>query len=714
MKGNSAFRRYIAFLPLFLFLFLFSVINPGIALASDGYEDGDIQPEIISEYYMDRVTEYVAGELIVKYKGDSRPFRLVKLSPGKNVHEAEMEFEAQKDVEYAEPNYIAKALFVPNDPYYRYQWHLDNPVYGGIQIQNAWDISNGSGVIVAIIDTGVAYENYQDRYYLAPDLAQTSFVPGYDFVNNDTHPNDDNGHGTHIAGTIAQSTNNSLGVAGVAFGSRIMPIKVLDRNGTGTYANVADGIRRAADNGSKVINLSLGGSSPATYLEEALVYAYNKGVTIVAAAGNDGSSQINYPAAYDQYVIAVGATRYDETLSYYSNFGPGLDLVAPGGDLTVDQNEDGYADGVLQQTFQGRTKNFAYYFFQGTSMAAPHVAGVAALVIAKGVVIDPDAVRSVLQNSAEDLGAPGRDDIYGWGLVNAADALGPVDTPPTVSITSPLNGATVSGSVTITAAATDDSGVIRVDFYVDGVVIGSDWTAPYDQIWNSATVVDGIHTLTATAVDTANQSGINSVNVLVDNVNDPPVANAGPDQTAFVNQTLTFDGSASYDPDGTIVSYNWNFGDGTSASGQVVNHVYSLAGTYTVTLTVTDNGGLTAQDTALVTIKEQPSAPIANVIIDMSISGGSRWRANALVTARDASNQPIVDATVDGSWSGIYNRNVSNSTDEDGQASFRTGSLSGTGTVTFTVTRITKGGVDYLLQGETSDSITKASTKSRD
>lgn len=375
--------------------------------------------------------EYVSDEIIVKFKGDVKPFRVIKVPEGK-VGEKIGEYLKRKDVEYAEPNYIAYALWTPNDPYYNYQWHLENPVYGGIQMEKAWEISKGAGVTVAIVDTGIAYENYQEswwrKYEQAPDLAQTCFVPGYDFVNNDTHPNDDSspGHGTHVAGTVAQSTNNGLGVAGVAFNACLMPVKVLGSTGSGSYANVADGIRWAVDNGAKVINLSLGGSSPSDTLKNAVAYAYNNGVTVIAAAGNDGKSSLNYPAAYDDYVIAVGATRYDETLSYYSSYGSSLDLVAPGGDLNVDQNSDGYGDGVLQQTYEKsgwRGYSWGYYFMSGTSMAAPHVAGTAALVISKGVASTPDEVRIALEKTAEDLGTPGRDNTYGWGLVNAAAAL---------------------------------------------------------------------------------------------------------------------------------------------------------------------------------------------------------------------------------------------------------------------------------------------------
>jgi len=182
-------------------------------------------------------------------------------------------------VSYAEPNYTASALAVPNDPYYGYQWNLDNSSYGGIQVEQAWDTASGAGAVVAVVDTGVAYENYSDGigdYYLAPDFNTTHFVAGYDFVNGDSHANDDNSHGTHVAGTIAQSTNNSRGVAGVAFDASIMPVKVLNSEGSGSYSAVANGITWAADQGAHVINLSLGGSSPSTTLKRRFPQSFNR------------------------------------------------------------------------------------------------------------------------------------------------------------------------------------------------------------------------------------------------------------------------------------------------------------------------------------------------------------------------------------------------------------------------------------------------------
>jgi len=561
--------------------------------------------------------EYVSDEIIVKYKGDSKPFLVIKLPAGKSVKEAKAEFEMEEDVEYAEPNYIAYALMVPNDQYYPYQWHLDNPVYGGIGMEEAWDVSTGSGVTVAIIDTGIAYEDYSWRYKKAPDLNNTCFVSGYDFVNNDSHPNDDNSHGTHVAGTIAQSTNNSKGVAGVAFKSCLMPVKVLDKYGSGTYADVALGIRFAADNSAKVINLSLGGPVPATYLEEALAYAYNKGVTIVAAAGNDGTNVISYPAAYDAYVIAVGATRYDETLAYYSNFGLSLDLVAPGGDLNVDQNDDGYADGVLQNTFNPNTRNtrdFGYWFFQGTSMAAPHIAGTAALVIANGNATTPDEIRAALETTAEDLGTTGWDTTYGWGLVDAFAALNwtaipPVpNNPPVASNQSVITNEDTAVPITLTATDPDGDALTYsvVTLPANGILTGTAPNVTYTPNPN----YNGSDSFTFKANDGKVDSNIAMVSIKVNPVNDPPVAN---DQslTTIQDTPMNIILTAS-DVDGDPLTYSLvTLPTNGSLSGTAPNLTYTPNSGFTGldSFTFKANDGLVDSNIATASITINPAAP---------------------------------------------------------------------------------------------------------
>jgi serine protease len=303
----------------------------------------------------------------------------------------------------------------PNDTCFRYQWHLKQ-----IGMPQAWKMGKGKGVTVAVIDTGVAR---------VADLAETPFVPGFNFITNSDNAADDHGHGTHVAGTIAQSTNNKLGVAGVAYGVSIMPIKVLSAQGSGSMAGIAQGIRWAADHGAQVINMSLGGPFPVGTIASAVKYAREKGVTIVAAAGNDGRGRVSYPARYDG-VIAVASTQFDETTTFYSNWGAQIDIAAPGGNVRVDQNGDGKPDGVLQHTIvPGNISQTDYLWFMGTSMASPHVAGVAALIVGAGVR-KPDAVEQILLGTARAPktkagGEAGKrvDDHYGAGIVDAAAAL---------------------------------------------------------------------------------------------------------------------------------------------------------------------------------------------------------------------------------------------------------------------------------------------------
>lgn len=353
-------------------------------------------------------------------------YALVSVPEETNLETIAAELRRDPAVDTVDFNYVrsidAFPADPPNDPLYSRQWNLTK-----VQAPQAWPVSSGQGIVVAVIDTGVAQ---------APDLAQTTFVAGYDFVNRDTDPTDDHGHGTHVAGTIAQSTNNALGVAGVAFGANIMPLKVLGADGNGLDSDVVEAIVWAADHGAKVINMSLGGADASSALFNALAYAYGKGVVIVAAAGNEGLDQVSYPAAYPQ-AIAVGAVDAGPTpvRAYYSNYGSALDLVAPGGDLGEDMSGpagagDGHPDGILQQTLnvfadcEGATPDgFAYCYLQGTSMATPHVAAAAAMILANGNATSPFAVKTALQSTARDLGTAGWDAEYGHGLVQIYDAL---------------------------------------------------------------------------------------------------------------------------------------------------------------------------------------------------------------------------------------------------------------------------------------------------
>lgn len=299
------------------------------------------------------------------------------------------------NVLYAEPDAVAHIAFTPNDP--EYPVHQYGPQI--IQADKAWDITRGDpNVLVAVVDTGVDYTH--------PDL-QGKVVKGYDFVNNDADPADDNGHGTHVAGIIAAATNNGVGVASIGFNTRVLAVKVLDANGSGYYSTVAKGITYAADHGARIINLSLRGTVSSSILQDAVNYAWNKGVLVVAAAGNDGSNAPAYPAAYP-HVLAVAATDWNDTRWSLSNYGDYIDVSAPG-------------VGIISTDWVGAVGLYASR--SGTSMAAPHVAAVAALALAVNPNLTNADLETLIKTSVDDKGDPGWDPYYGAGRVNAYKAV---------------------------------------------------------------------------------------------------------------------------------------------------------------------------------------------------------------------------------------------------------------------------------------------------
>jgi serine protease len=365
---------------------------------------------------------------------------LVSLEPGITVPQAVAWFGAQDEVAYAEPNGLVRksqTTFTPNDEFFEFQWNMQV-----VDARRTWAIQKGQpSVGVAVLDTGVAYEDYVDprtgkTYARAPDWNNATFLPGWDAVNEDAHPNDDEYHGTHVASTIAEGTDNSLGVTGLAFECAIMPVKVLDEFGTGTFFDVAEGIDYAAgysqggEQPVKVINMSLGTDGFSETVKQAVDRAHRNGVVLVAAAGNTGTPGIDFPASLPN-VIAVGAVDARGERASYSSRGSELDLVAPGGDCDGDDDRDGLPDCVFQQmpdpdyVEQGIFDRFCFCGIDGTSMAAPHVAAAAALLVSQGIT-DPEAVRAALEQTAEKIGgAPedGRNDTVGYGLIQPAAAL---------------------------------------------------------------------------------------------------------------------------------------------------------------------------------------------------------------------------------------------------------------------------------------------------
>jgi len=413
---------------------------------------------------------YVPGRILVKYRGGDHA-EPVAIDPSADPEATARLFATRGDVEFAQADYRAHLDFRPNDPLFSDQWNLST-----LRMEQAWDVNPGatSSVIVAVLDTGMAYDTATYQYNAfaaaigtrrypalgrvaipfaaAPELAGPNrFVAPHDFIWDDDAPVDVDGHGTHVAGTIGQLTNNNLGVAGMAFNVRLMPVKVVGGDwdfifgapNEATASVIANGIRYAADHGANVINMSLGfdGGGPLPAIEEAMRYAVNKGAFIAVSAGNsfeDGNPEeaVAEIAARLDGVISVGAVGRNLDRAYYSSSRSSVEIAAPGGDF----RSGGQAGGIVQQTYDPvaavvdplslpvdryhapRYDVFGYEAYQGTSMSAPHVAGLAALLFQQGLT-KPAAIEAAIKRFAADRGAAGRDNDYGFGLISPRETL---------------------------------------------------------------------------------------------------------------------------------------------------------------------------------------------------------------------------------------------------------------------------------------------------
>ena len=487
-------------------------------------------------------------------------------------------------------------------------WGIDRVdaevVWGGVQGATSLTAESvtGEGVKVAIIDSGI------DAAHI--DLAG-NYAGGVNCITGGSAA-DDNGHGTHCAGTVA-AMDNALGVIGVAPKVRLYAVKVLDSSGSGYYSDFIEGLQWAVDNGMQVASMSLGGTTDSISLRLACDAAYAGNVLVVAAAGNSGSGTdtVAYPAKYDS-VIAVAATDSADNRAYFSSTGPSIELAAPG-------------VGIVSTVPGG-----SWASKSGTSMACPHVTGVAALIIHGGVTAAA-SVRQVLQSTATDLGAAGRDPSFGFGLVNAAAAVqsGPVviDEAPTVNLTAPAQGATVEGTVPLLAEASDDRGLTAVEFLVDGALVGTDGSGAdgWSCAWDSTSVADGAHTVTAVAVDSAGQRATDSRGITVQNqpvvVDGPPTVNlTAPAQGATVEGTVPLLAEAADDRglaaveffvDDALVGTDGSGADGWSCTWDST----SVAdGAHTVTAVAVDSAGQRATDSHGITVQNLPPAPATGAL----------------------------------------------------------------------------------------------------
>jgi serine protease len=434
----------------------FAAAHPALAASPPAYAPG----EVVVGYTPGTPPQaQMASAAAVGARAGGAPgpaMRVLHVAPGQ-VRATIAKLRGRPGIAYAEPNPIAHAsdaATLPDDPgipgfpggLAALQWNFFGP--WGVDALDAWGnvaatAPFGRGIRVAVLDTGIAYRSWR-RFLPSPDFAGTKFVAPYDFVASNRFPLDRNGHGTHVAGTLAEATSNGVGVAGLAPGVTVMPVRVLDAAGNGDAATIAKGIRYAVRHGAKVVNMSLEFSMNVRATEipditAALRYASAHGAVVVGSTGNEGQARVAYPAR-TSLVISVGATTEDGCLAAFSNDGVGLDIVAPGGgddaNLPRDPNCHAGHQGhdVVQMTYTDSIASFGLPSgYDGTSMAAPHVSATAALVIASGVLgraPTPGQVECRLKATARQLGIPGPNRVYGYGLVDAGAATSPaVQTP---------------------------------------------------------------------------------------------------------------------------------------------------------------------------------------------------------------------------------------------------------------------------------------------
>jgi thermitase len=606
-------ERVRAFLLLMLGLSIGFVFAPGRVEAAPQPDTGhpsaggtasrsSIEPDLVPGYILvqpraglprqalDHALAAHGGAVIGKLP--SLDVYVVSLPPTASERAVARALSQHPHIKFAEPDALVPVTFVPSDTYYSSEWHLQT-----IGAPGAWDVATGSGVTVAILDSGIDASH--------PDLA-SQLVPGWNFYDNTSNTADVYGHGTKVAGVVAALGNNALGVAGVAFNARLMPIRVTDTNGYASISALASGLTYAADHGARVANMSFAVQSYSTVISAAQ-YFMNKGGVVMNSAGNYGTLDSTSASGA---LVSVSATGSSDAITSWSSFGPYVDLSAPG-------------DGIWTTTMGG-----GYGPVSGTSFSSPVTAGVAALVMSANSALAPSQIVSLLESTAVDLGAAGYDNYYGYGRVNAASAVASAaaakvsrDTQaPSVAISTPTGGS-VSGIVPVSVTASDNIGVTHVDLLVNGMVLASDTTAPYSFSWDSSGLAGTTASLVARAYDAAGNVGASTplgVTVTTPRATDttPPAVSITVPSGGSVSGVVTVNVSASDDVGVTSVQLLVNGGVLATDAGSPYSFSWdssSLAGTSaTLTARAYDAAGNSATS-APVTVSVITNTPTSGV-----------------------------------------------------------------------------------------------------
>lgn len=499
---------------------------------------------------------------------------VVDLPAGVSERTVQQRLARHRLLKFAELDRRIAPAYAANDPYLGSEWHLAT-----IGAPAAWDLSQGAGVTIAILDSGVDGTH--------PDLA-ARMVAGWNFYDGNADTSDANGHGTAVAGAAAATSDNAAGVAAVAGKANLMPVRIADANAYAYWSTVAQGLTWAADHGARVANISYNGVAGSSTVANAANYLRSKGGLVVVAAGNDGTDP---GFAATTAMIPVSATNSADQRTSWSNYGAFVALAAPG-------------DGIWTTNRGG-----GYSAWSGTSFASPITAGVVALMMSRRPDLPNTTIESLLYASAKDLGTPGRDTSFGYGRVDAAAAVAAAaaaapaadTTAPTVAINSPASGNSVSGTVTVDVAASDNVGVARVELSAGGSTVGIDTAAPFAFAWDTTGVANGSQALVATAYDAAgNRASSAMVTVNVANPVAAPAVDTSAPKVVLVNpvagsvsgtvtvsasasddsgaagirQQLYVDGKLAASGSGSTLSYAWN-----TKRVKLGSHVLKLVGT---------------------------------------------------------------------------------------------------------------------------------------